>query len=232
MSNTFLSFFNHFLVFWKIPWKDQITWSLLIDPEEKQKSPELFRLILWKVKNHLTCYNTLREVLTCLTGRCYCLLCAFLLIFVSLSVVCLTVVCAMEWTTFWCAFCASMPPESRVICVCFYIWLLAWCTSVRHFRSLTKGCKSRPCWAVLTVSNYVTATVVRYRKTCRALPSHTLPDVTHLTRYWQYKQRHRTPHWHLASETWELAAFRGSRLREVEGGNRERLLLSAMELLG
>ena len=44
-------------MFWKIPWKDIIPWSLLIDPEEKQKSPELFRLILWKDKNHLTCYN-------------------------------------------------------------------------------------------------------------------------------------------------------------------------------
>ena len=44
-------------------------------------------------------------------------------IFVSLSVVCLTIVCAMEWTTFWCAFCASMPPESRVICVCLFLHL-------------------------------------------------------------------------------------------------------------
>ena len=44
-------------------------------------------------------------------------------LFVSLSVVCLTTVCAMEWTTVWCAFCASMPPESRVICVCLFLHL-------------------------------------------------------------------------------------------------------------
>ena len=44
-------------------------------------------------------------------------------IFVSLSVVCLTVVLAMEWTTFWYLFCASMPPGSRVICVCMFLHL-------------------------------------------------------------------------------------------------------------
>ena len=73
---------------------------------------------------------------------------------------------------------------------------------------------------------FALATVVCYRRTCHVLPSHTLPDVTHLTRYWQYKQWHQTPRRPLASETWELAVFRGSRLWEVEGGNRERLLLS------
>ena len=43
------------MLLWQIPWKDKITWSLLTDPEKKQKSPELFRLIPWKDKNHLTC---------------------------------------------------------------------------------------------------------------------------------------------------------------------------------
>ena len=66
---------------------------------------------------------------------------------------------------------------------------------------------------------------------CPPTPSQTLltwPDTGNTSS----DTRHQTPHWHLASETWELAAFRGSRLREVEGGNRERLLLYAMELLG
>ena len=47
----------------------------------------------------------------------------FCWIFVSLSVVCLTIVFAMEWMTFWCAFCTSMPPESRLICVCLFLHL-------------------------------------------------------------------------------------------------------------
>ena len=50
-------------------------------------------------------------------------------LFVSLSVVCLTIVCAMEWMTFCCAFCASMPPESRVICVCLF---LHWTVSLMY----------------------------------------------------------------------------------------------------
>ena len=48
------------MLLWQIPWKDKITWSLLTDPEKKQKSPELFRLIPWKDKNHLTCSDQFR----------------------------------------------------------------------------------------------------------------------------------------------------------------------------